>query len=219
MTPDLLRKWLKLRPAGAVRVELASETAIGHTQVAEWSREEIEQADPAAGGIDYAETILTTCQEHADSEGTPLKFQIRWMGTHSRPLKLTTHRAVSAFETPAPEGPVTQDQIVRELLAHLGAKEKLLNAAFATITNAQERTLAILTAQLEAYARREIERHDPPPAVDSPEQREESIQRTEALRALTLKLPDVLDLGIAALAQRFLPPGNPVASGPNGGTP
>jgi hypothetical protein len=209
VTPDKLRAWLRVKPAGAVAVQLAAETLTGSSPVSEWSREEI---DTEGGADDCATAILGAAQEYADGEQTAQRFLIRWIGDHARPLKVTTHRVRPRDEAPGIAPEAVADPFVRELLRHLDSKEKHTNNALGILTTSYERILKMLSEQLSAALQRERdvreEAHTPAARVElSPEQREETLQRANALAAFTKLLPDAAELAIATIANRVLPKG------------
>lgn len=212
MTVDALRRWAKKRPAGALRLAVAVETqggAIGHT-VCEWSREDVQTLD-AGPGADCAALAVEQCQEYCDAELEPCKFVLRWFGQHDRVLSVISHRVAPSREALSGAGigqaedatPMSEGAMSARMLSALLATHRQLNVSLGTITTAYDRTLGALSQQLTtAYSR---------PAADEPralssEQREEVLARTDALRAAASKLPDVIELALAAVAQRVLPP-------------
>jgi len=216
MTPDRLRGWLKRRPAGAQRVQLVADGTAGTVIVADWEREELDAMsdDPQE---DIAATMLTQAQEYTDGEGEAQKFLVRWLGSKERVLKVVRHHVAPTpgedSDAEASSNGITDASIIKDLLrAHLDDR-KVTNSSLATVTTGYEKTIEMLTVQLEnAYkliadlrAQEAAPSHTATVVEQTVEQREESIQRSEALKVLTGKLPEILDLSVAAIATRFLP--------------
>ena len=210
MTPEHLRAWLKHRPAGAVRLQLAHDTLPQPVVVADWERDELD-GEGSAGDAAIAEAILAASQDFTDGEGEKCKFLIRWIGKADRPIKVKSHHVKPTPSDAETTLAVTDSRVISDLLRHIEAKERVMQSSLSTITAGYEKTIAMLSSQLEAAIK---QLHERPAVVEAPaptlteEQREESIQRAKALEAFTGKLPEVIDLGLAALAQRFLQPVN-----------
>lgn len=216
MTPEHLRSWLKHRPAGAQRLQLVHDTLPALVTVADWERDEID-TEGSQGDADLAVNILAAAQDFTDGEGEKCKFLIRWIGSKDRPLKVKSHHVKpSDPEGETPQQTISDASVIRDLLRHLEAKERVMQSSLTTITQGYERTINMLSSQLEAAIKQLHERPEAPPAaplVLTEEQREESIQRAEALKAFTGKLPEVMDLALAAAASRLLPPASGQGSG------
>ncbi len=226
MTPDRLRGWLAKVPAGSVAVEMCVDTATGGlVELATWERDEVDELRGQADG-DVADAMITSAQEFADGEETRQKFIVRWRGKRGKFLKTATHWAKPSDADGAEEGGlapgISDATIIRDLLRAGAEKDKvLLQTATAASRGAEasavvyERTIAMLSARLEqAYQTvdqlKAAAETSALPVVVSEASEAESMQRTEALRALTEKLPDLIDLGITAMANKLLA-GEPAA--------
>ena len=219
MTPDRLRGWLKKIPAGARGIQLAVEVeGAGLVPIGNWEREDAKALQDQPGDRDLAAALIDQAQEYADAEGTGQKFVIRWIGQKDAILKSTTHRvqptaaATDDGEPTTEIDGVTDATIIRDLLKAHEAKDKQLAGAVNTLTEAYGRVIGMLTTQLTgAYNALAEEKAREAPSVAAtvveltPEQKEESFQRAEAMKAFTSKLPDVLELLIAAGAKKLLP--------------
>jgi len=206
-SPKAMAAFLKSRPASGIRVQLVAELpppSGGLHPLGEWSREEIVAADEAER--DITAEIYAAAQEHTDFERLGHKYMARWMGTHDRPLSSRALRCeVSEEVAAAKKAPIAQDEIVRELLAANITLQKQLTHQTQVITGSYERALKLLSDQLEAALGRA-------PATDSlagveltPEEREEAMQRAQVMKAAASKIPEIIDLAIAAGARHFLP--------------
>jgi len=215
MTPDRIAGWLRHRPAGSTRLELSFDGLTGLTPVAEWEREELDGGN--VNEAQLASQIVDQSQEWTDGEGEDCKFLLRWMSQSKtgRAIKVTTHRCKP---TPTEEvnAPTAGDQAawVAAMVAQNQQQAKQLldmakqvAASTNTMQQAYERTIQMLGAQNETLHRILQERSLQPPTSQelSDEQRAESLQRAEALKTLTDRLPDVLELGLAAAARKLLP--------------
>lgn len=213
MTPDALRSFLRRRPAGAVRCQLAVETALGCNAVAAWEKDEIE-ASLAGDSASTIDTLMfEAAQDFCDSAGENTRFLFRWIDRDDRPLATKQHKIPPTPEAERENGRPQSahgDPIVRELLGHIAAQQKTINAGFAAHTQGMERALHMVSALLESSLKRErdaVDARPDPPARQleaTSEQREESLQRAEALKAFSSKLPELLDLGISIAADRLL---------------
>lgn len=220
MNADRLRAFLRRRPAGADRLQLTAETVLGLSPIAEWQKEEIEAGLGEGGGPDPVAAMFEACGDHANAEQSPQKFLFRWLASsHDRPLSVAGHRAIPTEKAVKEDGQATPgvvDPLIaallsdrRELLNHLATREKNLSM----LSAAYERMLGLLSAQMEGALRREADASiaraavpaPKPPREPSAEEREEIMARVSALRAATEKLPDIIDLGLAALSTRLLP--------------
>lgn len=231
MTPDRLRGWLATVPAGSVAVELCVDGPAGLVELATWERPEVDELRGQADG-DVADAMILSAQEYADGEETRQKFLVRWRGKRGKFLKTVTHWA----RPTAPDGEegglapgISDATIIRDLLRAGSEKDKVL---LTTVTAAQqaasssaaiyERTIAMLSARLEkAYQTvdelKAAAETTTAPLVVSEVSEAEIMQRTEALKALTDKLPDLIDLGITAMANKLLENEPPAAPASNGG--
>lgn len=214
MTPEKLRSWLRHKPAGATRVQIVQDGPTGVQVIADWERDELETLETPEQ--DVAQAMIEQAQDFCDMEGEACKFLVRWIGTRDRPLKVVTHRAKPRPEdeggTVVDRSAISDATIIRDLLRHLETQQKHLASSLGTILDANRKTLDLMSAQQESMAKQlaELRASEQAPARDaSPEEREESIQRAKALEALTAKLPEAIDLGIAAVANRFLAPAPP----------
>lgn len=220
MTPSKLRTWLKRIPAGAQHVQLAIDGISGLVEVATYERSEVEDLE-VDEDVDVAASILEQAQEWVDGEREPGKFSIRWMSEKGRALRVATHRA-----TPAPIEDAGGDDasaaltaenlpdamlaLIRDLGRRDTEKDKQMVKVLVTSTTAYDKTIAMLTGQLQSAYKQLAEQHGVSPDAAVPveltsEQREEVIQRGKALEALTGKIPDVVDLILAAIANKYLP--------------
>jgi hypothetical protein len=224
MTPDRLRGWLAKVPAGSVGVEMCVDTSTGLVELANWERAEVDELRGQADG-DVAEAMIQSAQEFADGEEQRQKFIVRWRGKRGKFLKTCTHWARPA-EAEGEEGGVapgiSDATIIRDMLRAGSEKDKVLLQTATAATQAAtasaavyERTIAMLSTRLEqAYQTvdqlKAAAETSALPVVVSEASEAEAIQRTEALRALTEKLPDLIDLGITAMANKLLA-GEPAA--------
>lgn len=220
MTPSKIREWLKRIPAGAQHVQLSVDTISGLCDVATWERSDVENIE-ADEESDVASSIIEQAQEWVDGEREPCKFQIRWMSEKCKPLRVATHRATptaveeveeetSSALTAAENVPAAMLALIRDLGRRDTEKDKQMVKVLVTSTTAYDKTIAMLTGQLQSAYSQLAEKHgvstDAAVPVDlSPEQREEVIQRAKALEAFTGKVPDMIDLILAALAAKYLP--------------
>lgn len=213
-----LRNWLKNRPAGAERVQLVQDTVIGAQSVAEWLSDQIAKGmEPEApeDPIDILATMIEEAQGITDANACPCKFKLRWMCGERVLSNFSFQLKVSPDVDSAREAsPQHADPIVRELLGHISLSQRQQNASLATLTTAYERMINTLGAHLENAHKRLAaaqEREDTIKATvvhnpeQSPEQREESLQRAKLLEAATAKVPDLIDAGLAALVHHYLP--------------
>lgn len=215
MTPERLAGWLKHRPAGAVRVQIVADAIGGLVVLADWERSELEAMD--APEVEVSAAMVGQAQEYTDAEGEKQKFLVRWIGGADRPMKVTTHRCAPTppEEEGAPDSDSVKrfsDQLVqsnREYHKTILDMAKQIVASTSTMQAAYERTIAMQGAQNETLHKLLQERIVAPAAVEvPPEAREESIQRAKALEAFTGKIPEVMDLALAAVASKMLPKGD-----------
>lgn len=205
---EALRTWLNKRPAGADHVALVCDRAIGvYDPVGEWTAEEVKTSD-------VAQAIADASQDFADSEGAPdgAKFSVRWIGVSGKQVAVRSHRckpAPDAIDTPTTVTDAgSQVEVIQLLCRTIDSQQKQINNSLRPITEAYDKAITILAAQLEASIRREVEAREDPrlqTQEPSPEQREESIQRANALAAFSGKLPEILDLALAAATSHLLP--------------
>jgi len=215
MTPDRIRGFLKRPPAGSLTLQLAADGLTGVTVVATWERKEVEEEEADDKRNDIAATIIAQAQEYCDGERAPIKFLIQWMSGRDKAITHTTHRVVPSPESDQ-DGPATSHvsdaSIIKDLLCRLNDKDKILNTMIGTSTTAYDKTITMLTGQLEsAYKQLNAQMSEPAalPVVMTDEQKEESIQRAAALKAfgdiVTGKVPEGIDLLFAFLANKYLP--------------
>jgi len=206
-----MRGWLAKVPTGSVSVEMCCETTTGLVQLAAWERAEVEELRGQADG-DVATAMIAAAQEYADGEETRQKFVIRWCGKRGKFLKTVTHWAKPA---PAEEGDgiavgISDATIIRDLLRSNNEKDKVLLNALTASAAAYERTISMLSTRLQqAYevideTKAKVDASAPAEIVVSETAEAEILQRTEALKVLTEKLPDMIDLGITAVANKLL---------------
>lgn len=220
MTPDRLRGWLKKIPTGTLTLELTVESdGTGLIALASWDRDEVVQLQELPADRDLAAVLTDQAQEYVESEGEKAKFLIRWMGSKAKPLKTAAHHAKPLPKDADGEplsiaGSITDATIIRDLLKGHEAKDKQMAGAVSTLTTAYGNVIEMLSSQLkDAYNNLADERKKDPtallaaavPVELTDEQKEEALQRADAFKVLTEKVPDVLDLMIGIAANRFLP--------------
>ena len=212
MNVDRLRGWLRKRPVGGVRVQLAIEhvSTGAIAQIAEWTKEEIESSLDA-GSADVASAILDEAQNHTDAEGEPCRFAIRWIGPADRPLANVPHKCNPDPDSLGARTPTHSDPALAAMLGHIAQQQKTMNLMVGSFAANSERLVTLLSGHLDAALKREREAPAAAavPLAISDEQKEEALQRAAALGAFSSKLPEIIDLGLAALAQKLLPPVNP----------
>lgn len=210
MTPDRMRGWLAKAPAGALAVELLADTPNGLVELATWDRSEIEDLKGQADG-DVATAMIGAAQEYADGEETRQKFLIRWRGKRAKCLKSITHWArPNPTEARDLSPGISDATIIRDLLRANNEKDKVLLSALTASAAAYERTITMLSTRLQqAYETIDESKgmgiSSAPVVVEvSAIAEAEIMQRTAAMKALTDKLPDVIDLAVTAMANKLL---------------
>lgn len=205
-----MRGWLAKAPAGAIAVELSADTPNGVVELATWERTEIEDLKGQADG-DVADAMIAAAQEYADGEETRQKFLIRWRGKRSKCLKSATHWARPNLTDAGDVSPGISDAtIIRDLLRASAEKDKVLLNALTASAAAYERTITMLSTRLQqAYEVIDESKamgvsSAPVEVVVSEVAEAEILQRTAAMKALTDKLPDVIDLAVTAMANKLL---------------
>ncbi len=189
-----------MRPRGTDRVEVVVETgtaSIGN-QLGEWSFEEVALArEPSDKSPDLTLLIFQLGQDYADCEGKTIKVLCRWMGKHNRPISVFPIKFEGAREA---EIARSQADVIPLLLGHIEHLHKSLASTLPTITTNYEKTLAMLSAQLEQSLAREAEPALPTDDERDEDRRERDVQAAAALRTLNEKLlPDIIDAAGAAL--------------------
>lgn len=203
MTPDKIRAFLKV-PTGGRTVHLMVSALTGMQELASWERQEVEDTHGQTDG-DVADSIIKGAQEYANGETKRQKFRIQWRGLRAKPLKSTTHWATPQSQETSDEEPagISDATVIRELLKANGEAHKLILGALPPLHS----TIQMLSARLsEAYEALDDKRVPAPDAVETPrelsdEELAEVLQRTEALGKVMDKVPDILDVGIAALSK------------------
>lgn len=205
MTPDKMRAFLKI-PTGARTVHLSVSSLTGMEELASWERKEVEETKGRTDG-DVATTIIESAQEHVNGEGKRLKFMVQWRGPRSKPMKTAVHWATPTKGEDADDAGeavgISDSTVIRELLkANIEAHKQILGALPPLHT-----TIQMLSARLnEAYhaldeRRVEDRASETAPRELTDEELAEVLQRTEALGKVIDKVPDILDVGIAALSK------------------
>lgn len=212
MTPDRIRGWLRKIPAGAKRLTLVVDTAAGLRDVAEWDRDDVDNAstDPTE---DVVTALVAQAQEYTDSQDEKCKFTIRWVGAKDRPLKGISHHCSPSPKTDdADAGSISDATIIRELLDALKSKDAALNKNLEAVGKASSSVIEMLTAQVEKLTKQNselVDRASETPEVVAEvvtdEQREESATRVRALNMLTDRGPEIFELLTAIAANKFLP--------------
>ncbi len=217
MTPDRMRAFVRKPAQGAKRLRVILETEEGAEDIAEWNRDQTD-----ADAEDIASAITKQCKDHTNELDEECKFYIQWMGTKARPLKGCVHRCqpttvaqktageTSEEDTPAMKVLIRMNE---KLMDHLDAKERTTNDSLSTIVDVYGKSIQMLTGQLDQahkLLRKIADEVDDtlvaPLAVLTDEQREEVSQRSRAMSALADQIPSVIELGIAAAANKWLPP-------------
>jgi len=188
------------------------DTSTGLIQLATWERAEVDELRGQADG-DVATAMIAAAQEYADGEETRQKFIIRWCGKRGKFLKTVTHwaRATAAEGDDGLAPGISDATIIRDLLRRDGEKDKVLLNALTASAQAYERTIAMLSTRLQqAYEvideHKKLEAAAPSTELVGVSETAEAeiLQRTEALKVLTEKLPDMIDLGVTAIANKLL---------------
>jgi len=212
MTPDRMRGWLRKIPTGSKRVALVVEAVSGYEAVADWTREEIDDMGKDPELDDIASAISAQAQDYTNAEDEKKKFLIRWIGQRNRVLRTCTHWCDPVAPKKGDnEGEISDAIIIKTLMAALATKDARLETSLQVITEGFKTTITMLNEQVKILFKQvnedmKKEALVPVPVELTAEQAEEVLQRTEALKALNLKLPDVIDLAIAAAAQAWLDP-------------
>ena len=223
MTPDRIRGWLTRRPTGAQSLQLAHDAGTAGadlTTVADWTGDDLDEALGAEGEDDIASIMYAQAQDYTDGEGEPCKFLVRWLNDNHRPLRSCTHRCKPSAEAmaEASDDVVTDSSLIKQLLSALADKDKAINQSLEKSGEAYAKTIGMLTAQLESahkviggYREQRAASDDSTTALAAvagleltPEQLAEVKQRTLALGAVTEKIPEIVDLLIGVIAQKFL---------------
>ncbi len=216
MTPDRLRGWLSKIPAGSKHAMLSADAPAGLMELATWERAEVAELQGSTDG-DIADAIVAAAQEYADGEDGRCKFVIQWRGSRAKPLKTVTHwanptPAAEADEAQTVAAGISDATIIRDLLRSHGEKDRVLMQALTASAAAYERVIAMQNDQLALFHQKQLEAPDVGIGVAlelTDIQEAEVAQRTEALKALTDKLPDVIDLAITAVATKLMSSGEP----------
>lgn len=217
MNVEQLRGWVKHRPAGALRLQLVVETKGGDLNaIAVWERTDIDALEDP--NTEIATTVLSQAQEFTDAETERCKFLVRWLGNRDRVLKAVTHRcSPTPSETPGQSQVRNPEDLIsvlveqnKNVLDAMLEQNKQVTSSVKSITEGFSSAISALTEKYNE-ANRELRRKPSPELVAavadlSPEQREEVIQRTEALRAFTGKVPEIADLLMALASEKWLRP-------------
>lgn len=211
MTEDRMRGWLRKPAQGSKRLQLVVETAGGLEPLADWDRDDVD--NPPEGTEDVTALVLAQTREYTDAEGEKQKFVLRWLGPKGRVLKSTTHHAKPSPEPEEVEKAISDASIIRDLLTSLHKKDEIINRSLDTLQKGYDRSIEMLLARLETVnsevadlRKQAVDETEAVAAEVIPEKREEILARTRAWDKLSDKLPEVFDLGIAALANKVLPP-------------
>lgn len=225
MRIDKMAAWIRRSVAGSERLQLCWEGPTQLETLTDWTFPEMKSM--AEGGEEIAETICTMAQEHCDAQDpgrVRTKYVLRWIGSDSRVLRSTMHHVQP---TPANEedplgaamarvmddmrlatdedgggtvrsqAPMFYEAMIKELGRALLDKDRAMNEAYKTALNANQRTIDMLTAQVEAYFRQLsamraelLELQGPQPEVMSEAQAHESMKRAEAIDKLMGFMPE-----------------------------
>ncbi len=221
MTPDRLRGWLRKRARGAVSLQCAAETLTGFAEVCTLDTDEIKLmgADPED---DIATNILEQCQEYTDGEAQPCKFAIAWIGKDGKPLRNCIHhcKPKEPDDELAIPKQIDATVIIRELLSTLVSERHAATKERVVMSEGYEHIVKLLSSQLTEMHKDRLALQGqlanvPEVAaavVITDEQREESVQRAEAMKAFRELLDPAAQLVFALLSQKYLDPVDEVAA-------
>jgi hypothetical protein len=211
MSPDRLRAWIKKRKTGAVQLVLAHEQGLGvRANVATWSREEVEHAeDPTQGASDVVAAIFDAAQDHTDGQNQgKCTFLLSWQTDGGRILSSTPMYCECSDKEakPATSDVISTQALIGQLLGHIHDQQKVINGSLGIVLGGQKSTIEGMQATVNMIAaenldlRRQLQQREEPRQLTA-EDLESSKLKLEAMKKLVDMGPDVLKLGLAALAR------------------
>jgi hypothetical protein len=205
MKPERMKSWIVARPTGATRLQLLHDGGLGsHTPVMSWSVADIENMDSPTSPDATVNAVEEAAREHATSEGEPCSYLLQWQAKNGVAIKSVGHKAapdVDADGAPGVKLPdaMNANRIVTELLGHISMQQKTMQQGMVGVLAAYEKALAMQQKVIDSLAVRVAEL--PPPQLAAGDNEEVQRLKMIAFQKLIDIGPDVLNLGIHAIAK------------------
>jgi hypothetical protein len=215
-----LSKWINKIIPGGRTLRLVHEQLAGMTPmvVAAWPRDEVDALRDNENSI--GALIVEAAREHADSVGESCRFAVQWINAEGEIIRAIFHREMPT-ELPQAEGAlaagfVSGNQIVGQLMQHIGQQQKVVNGGFQIVMSSYERTMnmqqRLIEQQNQTIAQMREQQAENALAQVDPSTEHLNTVKANAFAKLAELGPDVLSLIIAKVADHYA--GQPQAAAP-----